>query len=475
MKSSIAALTVILSAAILILLVVLLWGQGKQAPATTVVSWPEVTLNGNDRLLILAPHPDDEVLGCGGIIQQALALRLPVRVVFLTYGDFYEWSFVRYKGWPVLTPRGVEGMGEIRHDEALAAASTLGLSSGDVQFLGYPDFGTLEMWYRAWGQAPPVKGMLTRATAVPYNNALRPGAPYKGEEVLKSLTSILREFQPTKVFVSHPADHHPDHRAFYLFARVALFDVEQELSPQIYPYLVHYSRWPTPEGNHPNEPMQPPATLTDPIPWSVVPLNAQQEAAKAAALECHKTQMKASSRFLRSFVRSNELFGDFPPVVLQAQTPPRSLSDKTDFPTPSPEIVERAHWVGIVEWTVQVEEDALVFLIRLTRPPTKEVGSSLYLFGYRRDEPFAQMPKFHIKFGPIFHQFYNQDREIPPEQVQVTRSGRDIHVRVPLAMMGHPQRILASVRTYVAAVPLDWQSWQILEVGNAPTLPSPSR
>jgi hypothetical protein len=31
---------------------------------------PEITLSANDRIIIFAPHPDDEVLGCGGIIQK---------------------------------------------------------------------------------------------------------------------------------------------------------------------------------------------------------------------------------------------------------------------------------------------------------------------------------------------------------------------------------------------------------------------
>jgi hypothetical protein len=31
----------------------------------------------------------------------AWAMALPIRIVFLTYGDFYEWSFIRYEKRPV--------------------------------------------------------------------------------------------------------------------------------------------------------------------------------------------------------------------------------------------------------------------------------------------------------------------------------------------------------------------------------------
>ena len=54
----------------------------------------DVDLDAGDRVLVLAPHPDDESLACGGIIQRALARGARVRIVFLTYGDNNEWSFL---------------------------------------------------------------------------------------------------------------------------------------------------------------------------------------------------------------------------------------------------------------------------------------------------------------------------------------------------------------------------------------------
>ena len=49
------------------------------------------TLSPQDRVLVFAPHPDDEALGCGGLIQQAVELGAEVRVIFQTDGDNNPW------------------------------------------------------------------------------------------------------------------------------------------------------------------------------------------------------------------------------------------------------------------------------------------------------------------------------------------------------------------------------------------------
>ena len=89
-----------------------------------------VALSVTDRVLILAPHPDDEVLGAAGIIQRAVAMRLPVKIVYLTYGDSNQWSFLLYRKHPVVFPGAVETMGVVRHDEAINASRVLGVNPG---------------------------------------------------------------------------------------------------------------------------------------------------------------------------------------------------------------------------------------------------------------------------------------------------------------------------------------------------------
>jgi len=441
-------------------------------PATTATNWPVLRLSPQDRILVLAPHPDDEVIGCGGIIQSAVAQGLPVRVVFLTYGDNNEWSFMAYRKHPVLVPSAVRNMGQVRHDEALAAAAALGLSTNNLTFLGYPDFGTLHIWESNWDERPAYHSMLTRVSAVPYANALRPKAPYKGEEIVKDLSAILREFRPTKIFVSHPADHCGDHLALYLFTRVALWDLEKELAPQpeLYPYLSHFRNWPLPRGDHPTQPLGPPDEIDEHINWKIFPLSAAQIDCNRVALKAHRSQYNSSKNYLTSFLRANELFGDFPVVTLSVTSnkpPPSSgpmrpkrLGELPDELTTS----ERAAFVGLHQRFVRLDDDHLIVSIGLSRPLGEGVEASIYLFGYRNDSQFGDMPKLRVKLGESGQAVFDQGRRLNRDNLEVIREPNEITVRVELSALGHPQRVFCSARSYFGDVPLDWVSWRVLEL-----------
>jgi LmbE family N-acetylglucosaminyl deacetylase len=438
---------------------------------------PQIALAPQDRVLVLAPHPDDEVIGCGGVIQKAVAMGLPLRVVFLTYGDANEWSFLVYRKRPVVMPKAVRAMGVVRHDEAMAAASALGVATNQLTFLGYPDFGALDIWNEHWGVRAPYRSLLTRVTAVPYASALRPGAPNKGEEILRDVTTVLREFRPTKVFVSHPADHNPEHRALYLFTCVALWDLETEMRPEVYPYWIHINGWPGPRGFRPTAALEPPVLYRDEIAWKTLPLSSVEIKHKRAAVEAYTSQYKSSGNYLLSFVRANELFGDFPPFTLQARARMAKLSPHTPAAVPQKEPddeltdEQRAAFVGVVTKSLELDGNHLVFTVELSKSLAAGVEASLYIFGYRADRPFPLMPKLHIQIGHVLHTIYDQGRKLSRNTMQVKRSLREITVRVPLKALGDPQRILTSAHTHFdpalmpmdwAGLPLDWVGWRTL-------------
>ncbi|MBU4306187.1 MAG: PIG-L family deacetylase [Candidatus Omnitrophica bacterium] len=434
----------------------------------------EVVLRPEDRILVLAPHPDDEVIGCAGIIQHALKMKLPLKVVFLTYGDNNQWSFLVYRKHPVLLPKAVQNMGQIRYKEAIAAAEELGLSPEHLLFLGYPDFRTLNIWYARWAERPPARSMLTRTTSVPYGNAVRPGALYKGEDILRDLKDILRDFKPTKIFLSHPADHNGDHQTFYLFTRVALWDLKGEVDAQLYPYLVHFKRWPLPRGYRPQENITPPELFKTQCAWKFLRLSNKEVEVKFAALKKHWTQYSSSAKYLVSFVRENEMFGDFPVIPLSVpavkDAPKVFSADRKSYLEEMPEELtdeEKALFVGIEERYMYLEDGNIVLSIKLSRPLAEGVSVSVYLFGYRDDVAFGKMPKLRLRFDPIKHTVYDQNRKLKNKNIKIVRSAKDIIIYVPVSELGNPQKILTSARTYSGVIPLDWLSWRTIELSSA--------
>jgi N-acetylglucosamine malate deacetylase 1 len=83
--------------------------------------------------LVVAPHPDDETLGCGGVLAKITRAGGTVYVLFVTDGS------ASHPGHPVLSP---VRLAALRRDEARAATGALGIKWHNVFFLDTPD-GTL--------------------------------------------------------------------------------------------------------------------------------------------------------------------------------------------------------------------------------------------------------------------------------------------------------------------------------------------
>ncbi|MEI6563773.1 MAG: PIG-L family deacetylase [bacterium] len=454
---------------LLVLLAVPCLATPERSPANPVSLVP------SDRILILAPHPDDEVLGCGGIIQRSVALKLPVHVIYLTYGDNNEWSFLIYRKHAVLLPGAVRQMGLMRHDEAVASATLLGLGTNQLTFLGYPDFGTLHIWINHWGDVPPFESMMTHTPSVPYSNALRPGAPYRGQEIVRDLTTLFRAFKPTKIFVSHPADFNVDHRALYCFTQLTLWTLEKEMHPEVFPYMVHFPRWPEPRGDHPGLPLVPPTFFEDDIAWREFGLSPDLIAGKEKALRAHRSQFEYATRYLESFMRTNELFGDFEKIILPIPDPSAPHPKITLSPGASPHPDERDEenhlteserngFVGL-EWRhIQVTTNSVKLSITLSRPLGDTVSAAIQVFGYRHDVPFEKMPKIRLEVGILGYTVHNQHLRLPGKYVTVSHHKRDIEAEIPFDLLEHPERLFICARTYLGDIPLDWVSWRLVEL-----------
>jgi hypothetical protein len=165
-------------------------------------------------------------------------------------------------------------------------------------------------------------------------------------------------------------------------------------------------------------------------------------------------------------MRANELFGCLPEPVLQTGSAQAALSRTQavtgDLPAELTN-AERAKWVGVERRAVWLEDGHLVVSVDFSRPLGTEVGAQLYLFGYRPDRPFAEMPKLQVRFTQFGYAAQDGLRKLPKSAVQLTRGTKGFMLRVPMEFLGSPRWIMGSVRTYFRKVPLDWIAWRIVE------------
>ncbi|SEL18046.1 N-acetylglucosaminyl deacetylase, LmbE family [Pseudoxanthomonas sp. GM95] len=104
------------------------------ASSTLLRDLPETDLAGllgdSARLVVVAPHPDDEVLGCGGLIAAAIHSGLQVLVVSLTDG---EAAYACDPAWPP------QRLAPIRRSELLNAVRALGGGTDNIAHVGIAD------------------------------------------------------------------------------------------------------------------------------------------------------------------------------------------------------------------------------------------------------------------------------------------------------------------------------------------------
>jgi LmbE family N-acetylglucosaminyl deacetylase len=263
-------------------------------------------LQPNERIIIVAPHPDDEVIACGGLIRQALALGDSVWVVYLTSGDGSWPSAWRVTGNIFPGPKDYLELGRARMDEAKAGARILGLDTTQLIFLGYPDGNLSRLWQQNWDA--PFRSTQTRAVANPYGENEH---EYTGRQLLNDLDSLLRAVKPVRVFAPHPCDAHPDHWSTAMFIALARGAWRQPAAgpfPDVYCYLVHRPPYPEAQTDCAGF-LSPPDDLNGAgHHWFTTSLSDVQLQAKRATLGCHSSQQGTFGSDIYGYVMANELF-----------------------------------------------------------------------------------------------------------------------------------------------------------------------
>jgi N-acetyl-1-D-myo-inositol-2-amino-2-deoxy-alpha-D-glucopyranoside deacetylase len=277
---------------------------------------------------VIAPHPDDETLGAGGLIQRVRAAGGQVRVVLITAGDGFVEGVKHETGTPLPRPSAFVAYGQERLREARAALRVLAPDHSRLEILGFPDGGLDGLLQAHWWRNLPERSPTTGATDPPYDDqVLEPDVLYDGDDLRRELEQIIHVTRPTIVVLPDPLDRHPDHRAAGLFALLALKDwsehrPEKEL-PDLLAYLVHWPDWP-PGWNAPRPPPFGDAPLD--LPDGVVHeggkrvalvLSADELAVKEAALRKYTTQLDVMRPFLVAFLRRSEPYTMLDPAEME--------------------------------------------------------------------------------------------------------------------------------------------------------------
>ena len=217
----------------------------------------EPAFSARTRLLVVAPHPDDETIATGLLIQRVRAAGGEVRILMLTAGDNNPWPqrWLERRLWIGAAARrrwGLRRREEVRH-----ALHHLDVPEQAMQLLGWPDMGVTD-------------ALLQR-----------------GEWLVAALADVLDRFMPDLVALPGLADRHPDHAAAHVSVRLAL--AGRAMQPQLLTYLIHGREVPGRQLG--------------------IAGTTGQLANKSAALAAHRSQMALSGGRMRRLAARPERYG----------------------------------------------------------------------------------------------------------------------------------------------------------------------
>ena len=141
-------------------------------------------------ILVISPHPDDEVIGCGGTLAKKISEGYRIEVIFLTSGE-----------------KGINGKSEeeakrIREQES-------------VEVSGFFNFNKIEFWEQKDGELYPTNDLIFR------------------------LKRHIEQYSPHEIFVTHFEEQHPDHHNAAVLVKEAISTIKPTLLiPEVWMFEV---------------------------------------------------------------------------------------------------------------------------------------------------------------------------------------------------------------------------------------------
>jgi len=153
-----------------------------------------------DRIVVFAPHPDDEILCCGGTIIKKLKNGFDVSIVYMTDGS----NALSNLG--VYTDPSPTELKQIRRKEAIRGANLLGVKTENLYFLDNED---RKLHYNLY--------------------------------IVNNIHDILKNIEPQEIYLPSINDVSPDHKNTYLIVMESLRTIEHKSNIYLYVALPKYS------------------------------------------------------------------------------------------------------------------------------------------------------------------------------------------------------------------------------------------
>lgn len=250
-------------------------------------------------MLVVAPHSDDETIGCAATMTAAIQAGKRVGVVVVTNGDGFPIAAaaVAKKPQDQLKPADYLALTALRQRHSIGAMAHIGVRTEDLIFLGYPD-AVLSDVYAAAGPEPVTsqftgKSETYGALVTDYHSQVhsRP-APYVKAAAVGDMAEILHTRRPKEIYVTSELDPPVpgDHQATFLIVRDAARAAGWRGT--LWTYIVHAQGRVSPPG-----------------PVRRVPLSDEQFRAKRSLLERYQVGLSpVHDQLAERFTRHEELF-----------------------------------------------------------------------------------------------------------------------------------------------------------------------
>lgn len=272
-----------------------------------------------ERILVLAPHPDDEILMAAGLIRRGVMQEGDMTVCVVTNGDY-------------LCPDQTKGVRRLR--ESMEALSLLGVEEKNIHFLGYPDTGFEPEVSFLTGLLAEMDEKRVHASSCGRETYGLEGkkpdfrfalegrhSPYCKAAFEEDLKDMIAMANPDLILTSSPWDQHGDHAGLYTFVRNRLLTMPKR--PVLWSSLIHSPSgddcWPSTDPSYENFTCPPGMNrslweqrISVPLPVEMMG-GVPEEHVKYRAILTHRTALNFTEEpevvnYLLSFAKGEEIF-----------------------------------------------------------------------------------------------------------------------------------------------------------------------